>query len=69
MRYLTVHLEVPGAKQDDYTRFPWSARSAGLIDTIEAPWRVSLSRTGSYSTIFFDIFNSKITAECLGVSW
>jgi len=36
MHYMTLHLEVPDAKQDDYTRYAWSARSAGLIDAIEA---------------------------------
>jgi Sulfotransferase family len=36
MRYMTLQLEVPDAKQGDYTRYAWSARSAGLIDAIEA---------------------------------
>ncbi|HEX7843567.1 MAG TPA: sulfotransferase [Kofleriaceae bacterium] len=36
MRYMTLQLDVPEAKRDDYTRHAWSARSAGLIDAIEA---------------------------------
>jgi hypothetical protein len=36
LRYLTMHLDVPEAKRDAYTRTAWSARSAGLIHEIEA---------------------------------